>query len=330
MSSSRQPTLRPGLTSASATPPGLDSPSSTRSRARRQVTQNACVACRKKRTKCDGGAPCSRCVDRNIKCNYEPKASTSKDELRAELRAMRSERASSRVVLQALLLDKHEAVVTRLRLGESIDSVAQYLRDIEITNDGETQDPSSIEEDPPPGNYERSSTTDYNPDAGRAFVDVTAEFRAGRVAPVYIAQDGGDAASTKWLLTYMDAPGPAVPPGYTRPKIQRRHSSGQIAKNSPIVPASGIWTKVTPNRNVVNHLIGLLFTWEFPLFTMVSQQLFLRDYHRGSRVFCSPALVNAMSSLATHYMQPDQTASPADIDRLGDTFFREAMGLLVD
>lgn len=242
---------------------------------------------------------------------------------------MKFESASSRIVLQALLLDKHEAIVTRLRSGEPVDSIAQELRDAEVRSKEETQEPSSIEGGPRPDNHYKRSQADEDWGASRAFVDVTEQFRAGRVAPIYIAQDRASTESTKWLLTPMDTPGPTVPHGYTRSVIQRRHSFDDNVQRSLEVPASGIWTKVTPNRNAVDHLIGLVFTWEFPLFTMLSQQHFLRDYYHGSRVFCSPALVNAMSSLGTRYMQPDQATSPADVDRLGDTFFREAMGLLV-
>jgi hypothetical protein len=230
-------------------------------------------------------------------------------------------------------MDKYEVVVKRLRSGESIDAIAHNLGDetvgLKTEPDGDVRDRTPVLSATHHSEYGSPSDTGSTPEAGRAFVDVTQQFRAGQVAPVYISQHG-DVASTKWLLTPMDTPGPTIAPSFIRPSLARRHSLDGIALNKDgRAPIGSTWTKVTPNREVVNHLVGLFFTWEFPLFTMVSQELFLRDYYHGSRGFCSPALVNAISSLATRYMQPDQATSPGDVDLLGETFFRESMGLLV-
>lgn len=204
----------------------------------------------------------------------------------------------------------------------TIDSIALDIGDAEVKT-----------EDGPPGLSSIQavqSNTDAETEAGRAFIDVTEQFRAGELAPVYSSHDAGDETSTKWVPIPVNTPGPTVLSGYNRATIQRRHSFDELISPGIFTgPVSSVWTKVTPNRDIVNHLIGLCFTWEFPLFTMLSQDLFLRDYYQGSRAFCSPALVNAIASLATRYMQPDQASSAGDLDAPGDMFFREAMGLLV-
>lgn len=254
----------------------------------------------------------------------------SKGSLRAAIRAAEAEGANSRIVLQALLLDNHEAVVVRLRSGESIDSIAQTLGDVGAKSGANPQKLSSIEGGLRLGSSGLPSHTGHDPEASRASVDVREQFSAGQIAPMYIAEGGGGPASTKWLRTPMDSHGPTIPPGHIRRTIRRRHSfDDNVGEMRHKPPASNIWTKVAPNRTVVDHLIALVFTWEFPLFTFISQELFLRDYYLGSGEFCSPALVNAISSLGSHYLQPDHATSPADVGLLGDTFFGEAMGLLV-
>ncbi|KAB5513581.1 hypothetical protein GE09DRAFT_980532 [Coniochaeta sp. 2T2.1] len=333
--SSQGRTLLPVPTSAFTTFSGPETSSSSSSairRSRRHVIQNACVACRKRRTKgsCDGRKPCYRCINLDTECNYAPKANVSKDSLRAEVRAAKVESANSRLVLQALLLENPGAVVARLRSGESIDSIAQTLSDIAVKGEATPQQLSSIEVGPRPVSSGMSSHTGNDPEASSAFVDVREQFRAGQIAPVYIADGDGGPPSTKWLRTPLATHGQTISRGHMRPTIQRRHSfDDNVSEIYPKPPVSNMWTKVAPIRSVVDQLIGLVFTWEFPLFTLVSQELLLRDYYTGSGEFCSPALVNALSSLGTNYLQPDQATSPADVGLLGDTFFGEAMGLLV-
>jgi hypothetical protein len=278
---------------------------------------------------------CSRCIDRNIRCNYESEANVYKEDLRAELRALKLEGSNSRTVLDSLLRDGYQAVVARLRLGESIDDIARSIGSAGAEEkDGEdTAKPATLPSVTGLSKQHLPSVTDTDPkpEAGRGFVNITEKFRVGEVAPVYIAQHAGREL-TKWLLTPMDAAGPTLPPSFIRGPAARRYSFDDLemaTAESAKAKVRRIWTKVTPNQQVVNHLIGLFFTWEFPLFTMVSQKLFLRDYYHGSRDFCSPALVNAISALATRYMKPDLATSPGDVDLLGETFFRESLGLLV-
>lgn len=259
----------------------------------------------------------------------------SKDGLRAELRAARAEGENSRIVLQALLLDNHEVLVARLRSGESIDSIAQTLDKVGRKSEAGPQKPAHVEERPKLGSFGGPSRTPLDQKASKAFVGLREQFHSGQIAPVYVAgadgsPSGGGPTTTTWLRTPKGSFGPTLLPGQVRPTIPRRHSFGENFHGThPRPPFSSIWTKVAPNQAVVDHLIQTFFTWEFPLFTLVSQELFLRDFHLGAGEFCSPALVNAIASLGTDYLQPDQATSPAEIDLLGDTFFREAMGLLV-
>lgn len=104
-------------------------------------------------------------------------------------------------------------------------------------------------------------------------------------------------------------------------------SVSAASSSSPSSLGSASWTNVSANSVAVNHLISLFFSWEFPPFTMVSQELFMRDYFQSRMRYCSPALVNAIASLATRYLEEADEVGESYI--LGERFFREARKLLV-
>ncbi|OIW30459.1 hypothetical protein CONLIGDRAFT_279533 [Coniochaeta ligniaria NRRL 30616] len=338
MPGSRRPTLLPADPTPSTTPSDRTSTFATRSIMKRHMTTNACVGCRKKRAKCDGRSPCSRCIARHEPCDYKTKTSITKDDLRAEVEMLRAERLKSRAVLNALLLDKHEAIIHRLRSGESVDVIARSLTADEAEDDGQNNE--DTRQDQPSQLFSPSSSSDHaSPsaasdaigaaDRGTSVIDIPKQFKTGRLDPT-ISATGGDFQLPGWLLTPVESPTTPRYPSATRPDIARRHS---FDDNSLTEHFSGLgsrmWTKVTPDRALMKHLLGLFFSWEFPPFTMVSEELFLRDYFQGGRQFCSPALVNAIACVATRYLEPDGATSSGDAHLLGEQFFSEAKGLLV-
>ncbi|KAB5546840.1 hypothetical protein GE09DRAFT_967025 [Coniochaeta sp. 2T2.1] len=316
--------------------------SSTRSYMRRQMTTNACVGCRKKRTKCDGKNPCSRCVARGEKCDYKAKATITKDDLRAEVETLRRERLSNRAVLNALLLDKHEAIVQRLRAGEPVHAIAQSLS----AQDGGDIQHDEDEEDSKEGILQNEITTstplpsaDDAPKAetpgltykSRKVGGISKQVTTGHFD--FNSTTGCDIELPVWLLDPKETSGAASLPSSTsstrRARATRRHSFSAGLTERLAIVGSTIWTKVTPNRTLLDSLIELFFCWEFPPFTMVCQEFFLRDYFDGGRQFCSPALVNAIASVATRYMEPDKVTSSGDAYLLGEQFFSESKGLLI-
>jgi hypothetical protein len=244
-----------------------------------------------------------------------------------------------------LLLDKHEAIVQRLRAGEPVDAIAQSLhvagQDTEEPGDAEDDDEEAgdskegILQDQtstsaPLSSADGASASEAVSDTDTTPVinNIVKQFDASRFDFTTFTTDAA-IELLPWLTT---AESPAVP-GFPFPSMRgasRRHSFGASDLSlRPPTFGSSTWTKVTLNRALVRHLIGLFFSWEFPPFTMVSQELFLRDYHSGGRQFCSPALVNAIASVATRYMEPDKMTSTGDAHLLGEQFFSESKGLLV-
>ncbi|KAB5581225.1 hypothetical protein GE09DRAFT_935612, partial [Coniochaeta sp. 2T2.1] len=93
------------------------------------VTPNACTECRRKRTKCDGQKPCSRCEGLGIsECVYEVPVRQSKEHLRKEIQRLQHEQRSSDRVFAALASsDLSGDVLARLRSGQPVESISEWL-----------------------------------------------------------------------------------------------------------------------------------------------------------------------------------------------------------
>lgn len=60
------------------------------------------------------------------------------------------------------------------------------------------------------------------------------------------------------------------------------------------------WTAVVDDDEFISHLISLYFTWVYPYYRFVDQEVFLVDMSSGdlSCSYCTPLLVNAILSFA--------------------------------
>lgn len=71
------------------------------------------------------------------------------------------------------------------------------------------------------------------------------------------------------------------------------------------VPAKP-WTTVTEDDDLVSHLISLYFTWDYPFYSFLDRDVFLRHMAMGDleTEFCSPFLVNAILANACVCLPP--------------------------
>ncbi|KAG7140702.1 Conidial development protein fluffy like [Verticillium longisporum] len=128
-SSSGPPSVGPSGSTPAQQPPTSHNPLSKRRRGLGIVTPNACTECRKKRAKCDGRKPCSRCQgQKDIECVYEIPVRQSKENLRTEIEQLRYRQRSSDQVFAALVRpDAWEEVLKRLRSGQSVEAISDWL-----------------------------------------------------------------------------------------------------------------------------------------------------------------------------------------------------------
>jgi hypothetical protein len=79
------------------------------------------------------------------------------------------------------------------------------------------------------------------------------------------------------------------------------------------------WSSVTANKDIVQHLFTLYFTWVHPFHILFDEQLFMHSYQQKSDEFCSSSLVNAICAL-TCYFHTTVDADAPDFQVLGRDF----------
>jgi hypothetical protein len=108
-----------------------------------------------------------------------------------------------------------------------------------------------------------------------------------------------------------------------RPSAQY-HQSGRTTLLS-----TNFWFKSKADPAIVDHLLGLYFTWIHPFHQMFSQDRFLIDFRNMKTSHCSALLVNAIAAFACHYAdKPPESLGSFDSSVAGSHFFAEAEGLL--
>ncbi|KAH7113501.1 hypothetical protein B0J13DRAFT_574623 [Dactylonectria estremocensis] len=102
---------------------------SKRSRGAGVITPTACTECRRKRAKCDGKKPCTRCeAHKGAECVYEVPVRQSKENLRTEIKDLRRHARSSEQIFAALTRpDLREDILLSIRSGQSIEAISEWL-----------------------------------------------------------------------------------------------------------------------------------------------------------------------------------------------------------
>ncbi|KAI0996624.1 hypothetical protein K3495_g11559 [Podosphaera aphanis] len=89
------------------------------------------------------------------------------------------------------------------------------------------------------------------------------------------------------------------------------------------------WTSISSDYVWIDHLMGLYFSWEYPIFAPLSKDHFLEDYKSGNERYCSSLLVNAILAVGCRYsLQPKAKGILRDSMTASDFFFAEAIRLL--
>ncbi|KAL7930428.1 fungal-specific transcription factor domain-containing protein [Trichoderma chlorosporum] len=321
------------------------------------VTPNACTECRKKRAKCDGQKPCARCqATKDADCVYEVPVRQSKETLRTEIEALRLRQRSSDQVFGALI-QPHlwEEVLARLRGGQSVDSISEWLRGVNVNVNvsgaatssmfAQHADPTMMDHDLTMAAFDGSGapipTMTLTMDPGSIPMEM-----GGPASPWHFSSQsqGGSTRSgshpdlMNWTAE-MSVPQQSRVGSWTESMhtdhladgTQRFRGLEQVLSplNEPeFKQPSGTWTSITNDVNLVQHLLGLYFCWEYPTFASLSKEHFLRDFQDGRHRYCSPILVNALLALGCRFStQPMTRANPNDPYSSGDHFFKESQRL---
>ncbi|ETS83237.1 hypothetical protein PFICI_05113 [Pestalotiopsis fici W106-1] len=280
---------------------------------KRRCVSTACVACRKRKSKCDGALPsCAACASvYGTECVYDPNSDhRRKGVYREKIDSSKARSSTLQILIEAILNateDEVPEIVRKIRTCESLDTIAETILKEGVGNpDGD--DNLLLEE-----NY----TTDMPVEGERDLARKMGELRLENGSVRFI---GGTSH-----LIYL---------GNTTATDPEPETMDVASNVDPITS----WTEVTKDTELVVHLLNMYFTWHYSYFATLSKNLFYRDFFRGKptgflhkTTYCSPLLVNAMLALGCHFTNvAGAYAVPEDDWTKGDHFFAEAKRLIVE
>lgn len=291
---------------------------------KRRCVSTACIACRRRKSKCDGALPsCAACASvYGTECVYDPNSDhRRKGVYREKIDTMKARTSTLQILIEAILNAAEEDVpdiVRRIRTCDSLDTVAEQM----LKN--EKQD-AAADADAAAAGPDASSLQD---DDGAALSPIEGERElARRMGELRLERGAFRFYGGTSHLVYLGEP---IEPPPHRDDLALTDDDD----NDPVLT----WTTVTRDKALIDHLMTLYFTWHYPYFTTLSKPMFQRDFARGRHAmptkgigFCSPLLVNAMLALGCHFSNvPGAYAVPGDSSTKGDHFFAEAKRLIFE
>ncbi|KAF3767567.1 hypothetical protein M406DRAFT_345509 [Cryphonectria parasitica EP155] len=311
-SSGPRPTLQP--------PQGAGDSSLKKSRSRadptnqkRRCVSTACIACRKRKSKCDGALPsCAACRSvYNTDCIYDPNSDhRRKGVYRERVDSTRAKNSTLQVLIEAILNaneDDVPEIVRRIRTCDSLDAVADAISKEDWTARGDDADNDLAE----------VHLADGPMDGERDLASKMGELRMRNGVVRYI---GGTSH-----LIYQ---------GEEHEAAAESDSPDLQLDEDPFTS----WSEVTKDKDLVTHLLNMYWSWHYPYFTTLSKKLFWQDFLKGRpakapriSVYCSSPLVNAMLALGCHFTDASGACAVSGDSRTkGDHFFAEAKRLVFD
>lgn len=282
---------------------------------KRRCVSTACIACRKRKSKCDGALPsCAACASvYGTECVYDPNSDhRRKGVYREKTDSMKARSSTLQILIEAILNAAEEdvpAIVRKIRTCDSLDHVAESILRNEYEEDGDPDD-----------------------DAGRADAEYAANLPVEGERD--LARKMGELRLENGSVRFIGGTSHLIYLGDPNSAPDEPESDPGLTSEDP----TASWTTVTKDTQLIIHLINMYFNWHYPYFTTLSKKLFYRDFLKGkprgqpkSTVYCSSLLVNAMLALGCHFTSVSGAfAVPGDSRTKGDHFFAEAKRLIVE
>ncbi|KAL5341558.1 nitrogen assimilation transcription factor nirA [Aspergillus crustosus] len=277
---------------------------------KRRCVSTACIACRRRKSKCDGNLPsCAACSSvYHTTCVYDPNSDhRRKGVYKKDTDTLRTKNSTLLTLIQALLNYEEEDafdLVRQIRSCDSLEDVAQSLIDQE-------KRPSIISADAAIPEDDNLTQTDQ----------FESEL-AGKMSNLVLDGSRKFIGGTSNLIF--------LPPGSElnefNPHLDNQQFDGDF--DGSVTQ----WTTVTNDEQLISHLMTMYFTWHYPFFTTLSRELFYRDYVRGvPSQYCSSLLVNTMLALGCHFSSwPGAREDSENSATAGDHFFKEAKRLILE
>lgn len=274
--------------------------------AKRRCVSSACIACRKRKSKCDGNLPkCAACASVYLtECEYSPESDhRRKGVYKKDVDTVKTKDSTLQVLIQALLNNEEEEafeLVRQIRNCESLEELAEEV----------TFKEKSARDDVAPQDTQQVEIPKFESELSGRMGDLLLE---GSLKFV------GGTSNLIWMPPESEYQESFVPD--QRTEVIRPQDEAVLS-----------WTTVTQDKELVIHLVNLYFAWHYTYFTTLSKELFYRDFLKGrSSQYCSALLVNVMLALGCHFSsRPEARADPDVSATTGDHFFREAKRLMFE
>ncbi|MCJ1417236.1 Nitrogen assimilation transcription factor nit-4 [Xylographa parallela] len=319
----------PGVESTNPTSPLQSSSKAQKAKSRtrdkdafatkRRCVSTACIACRRRKSKCDGNTPsCAACASvYGTECVYDPNSDhRRKGVYKKDIDSLKTRNSTLQTLIEAILnYPEHEVptLIKDIRTCESLDDVAEGIlaRDLALEEEADEID--------------SSPSSASLPAVPRFETELSGKMGELRLQNGSVQFVGGTSN-----LIYLDS---EISCEATHPVVVTVDLSQQ--QEDPITS----WTTVTTDAELIVHLMNMYTTWHYTYFTTLSRSLFFRDFFLGKQpetpkpknVYCTPLLVNAMLALGCHFTSwPAARSDPRDSATAGDHFFREAKRLIME
>ncbi|KAF2671755.1 hypothetical protein BT63DRAFT_452261 [Microthyrium microscopicum] len=284
---------------------------------KRRCVSTACIACRRRKSKCDGNLPaCAACSSvYYTECVYDPNSDHRRKGVYRKDEKLKPRNTTLEVLMQALLNgteDKAFDLLRQIRACESLDAVAEGIL---AKGDEDDEDEEVLAEMDESALVSPTFETHLSNKMGALQVEGgSARYIGGTSNLLFLSDPDRDFSTTS-----------------TEPSMDPYFEDDE----DPITS----WTTITKDPTLIKHLLKMYFTWHYPYFTTLSRNLFLRDFHRGrlsvandrrKLEYCTPLLVNAMLALGCHFTGwPDAREDREDSATAGNHFFKEAKRLFM-
>ncbi|KAL6703232.1 hypothetical protein ACN47E_010094 [Coniothyrium glycines] len=278
---------------------------------KRRCVSSACVPCRKRKSKCDGGTPfCATCTAvYKTECHYDPESESRRIKSSASSSTTLATKRDASVVSISSLdhATNAEFIIDNLRNlpEEHVSELIQHIRrdlHVDTTTLAETWRKNFAL--PPSTPVEiRSLESDLSVLLGKPILMSASETRLfGQSASLDLVSDDENFGCPR-----------------------------QGANN--VLPGlqGTTWSSVTNDVHFVERLLHLYFTWSHPFYVLFSRECFYKDFRCGREKYCSSLLVNAICAYACHLTdEPAGRTDPSNFRTAGDHFFAEARRLLFE
>ncbi|KAF1839198.1 hypothetical protein BDW02DRAFT_230798 [Decorospora gaudefroyi] len=280
---------------------------------KRRCVQSACVPCRKRKSKCDGGTPvCATCTAvYKTECHYDAESESRRNKSGSATSATSASAGTKRdvslVASSSADASSAEFIINSLRRlpDEHLYEFIHHLRkdpNLDIAALAETWRKNVTLTPSTPVDVQ-SLESDLSVLLGKPAVTLTGQSRH-----------------------FGHSSGLSLVPE------EENFNDGRLRTNTVLPERQGsTWTTVTDDLAFVEKLLDLYFTWSHPFFVLFSRECFYRDFRTGRDKYCCSLLVNAICAYACHLTDdPAGRTDPSNFRTAGDHFFAEAKRLLVE